>query len=602
LEGSEYAIFKKSDMERVDATSVSWDKIKGWLASCDKHSHAQNFLPFGRERLLKLKLRLIDVTERCLVTIPTEGEYAALSYRWGGVLQPCLTPHNLDRLEQPGALDHADACSKTVRDAMQVCQKVGVRYLWVDALCIMQNKQQKSLHIANMDVIYASAAFTIVPADSWNADHGIHGVSLNRRQAHLYDYDQSWFVFGVSSIIAWIFGSPWAQRPWTYQEITLSRRLLVFTEELCCLVCPEKVYREDGYAEPPPPHSDKSLPSILLQYEPSFSSELPRLVTFPQWDRAFDSYQSWVCRALKAGRIRYSPLKMYAIFVTSYLRKDFTKSDDILEAFCNILAALVPRMGQFWYGLPRCHLLESLTWHYDEIPVMPGEFHRTGQRFHPISRRKESPSWSWTGWVHCPRAGVSLTSCAFVETRITRNQSRTEPEMISVYARDQSDTLFRVNRSGSACALFDSELNEKDEDEVYNCLSKLIVPLDTLLIFKTIVLKVQVAPHSFHEKGGWAMFPIADGDNKLNLSCGRLTVAHLEVAWRETQGSELTFAILGIFPCVQYASMRVIALVLDYRDGVYYRQTSVALNICIPVDQFISNISRIGESRLIILG
>lgn len=75
-------------------------------------------------------------------------EYLALSYPWGetarGIL--CADTSNIDALCQTGSLD-IDALkehlgkrpSRTVLDAMHLARSLGFRYLWVDALCILQD-------------------------------------------------------------------------------------------------------------------------------------------------------------------------------------------------------------------------------------------------------------------------------------------------------------------------------------------------------------------------------------------------------------------------------------------------------------------------------
>ncbi|KAH8693399.1 heterokaryon incompatibility, partial [Phaeosphaeriaceae sp. PMI808] len=67
-----------------------------------------------------------------------------------------------------GALDKPSACSQTIRDAMLIYRRTGVRYLWVDALCILQDSppEELSKQINNMDSVYTNAHFTIVAADS----------------------------------------------------------------------------------------------------------------------------------------------------------------------------------------------------------------------------------------------------------------------------------------------------------------------------------------------------------------------------------------------------------------------------------------------------
>lgn len=70
--------------------------------------------------------------------MPDDG-FVALSYMWG--------PHpNLDmwtttlatvsELETDGGITRSRT-PQTIKDAMQICDKVGQRYLWVDRLCII---------------------------------------------------------------------------------------------------------------------------------------------------------------------------------------------------------------------------------------------------------------------------------------------------------------------------------------------------------------------------------------------------------------------------------------------------------------------------------
>src|SRR5579862_8690574 len=100
-----------------------------------------------------------------------------------------------------------------------------------------------------MDSIYANAYFTIVAADSASAHQGIHGVSIARTQPECFKFyfttKDSAECFsaglGISSAEVLANSTKWATRAWTYQEALLSRRLLVFTEELCFLICPDGI-------------------------------------------------------------------------------------------------------------------------------------------------------------------------------------------------------------------------------------------------------------------------------------------------------------------------------------------------------------------------
>jgi hypothetical protein len=109
---------------------VSWVDIRQKLSLCEVISRHE---PSEREiqTMRSLDIWLIDVDSSRIVRMSdAEDDYAALSYVWGGP-QPMLLENNLNQMQLPGALDHSTACSQTIRDAVTVCRRTGVRYLWV---------------------------------------------------------------------------------------------------------------------------------------------------------------------------------------------------------------------------------------------------------------------------------------------------------------------------------------------------------------------------------------------------------------------------------------------------------------------------------------
>lgn len=63
--------------------------------------------------------------------------------------------------------------SQTVQDAILVTRKLGVRYLWVDALCIVQDDESsKNKEIDRMGKVYANAVLTISASSSQSAAEG----------------------------------------------------------------------------------------------------------------------------------------------------------------------------------------------------------------------------------------------------------------------------------------------------------------------------------------------------------------------------------------------------------------------------------------------
>ncbi|PSN63125.1 hypothetical protein BS50DRAFT_456493, partial [Corynespora cassiicola Philippines] len=111
--------------------------------------------PFG--------LMAVDTMSLCVHQISSEDAYLALSYVWGDRNTFLLSRDNLSTLSEAGALT---ACwqmiPQTIKDAIILAKDIGFRYLWVDALCIVQNDPNNKLrNIQQMASIYANATACI---------------------------------------------------------------------------------------------------------------------------------------------------------------------------------------------------------------------------------------------------------------------------------------------------------------------------------------------------------------------------------------------------------------------------------------------------------
>lgn len=168
-------------------------KIKRWLDSCEE-------VPEKQERdgtaaildlyeSLELHSRVIDVIRLRVVPAPKRCRYVALSYVWGGRQRWTLRDGN-DRFFRNDGTVERRRCSKTIWDAIQLCQNVGERYLWVDALCIVQDTEDKHAQIQAMEAIYREAIFTIAAAAGGHADTGLMGVSDGSRRLSTIDDQQ----------------------------------------------------------------------------------------------------------------------------------------------------------------------------------------------------------------------------------------------------------------------------------------------------------------------------------------------------------------------------------------------------------------------------
>lgn len=138
--------------------------------------------------------------------------YATLSYCWGkGPHSHSLTKSNMKEYEK--CISDIPA---TLRDAISLVRDMGLHYVWIDALCIVQDDEEDwKIEAGKMAEIYASALFCISALCTTGSDSGLFGNTHR-----IPSTKKSWeFVSSFESF-------PLNSRGWTLQERYLSPRLL----------------------------------------------------------------------------------------------------------------------------------------------------------------------------------------------------------------------------------------------------------------------------------------------------------------------------------------------------------------------------------------
>jgi Heterokaryon incompatibility protein (HET) len=152
-----HIIGTRPPLQSFDSEGV-YSFISDQMTECDKHAACAG--PLARI----LPKRLIDVgsfgQEPFLVSPPrgTMGMYVALSYCWGSQQPVVLTVAMLQQKTQP--IFPLERLPPTLRDAINICRRLAFQYIWIDALCIIQDSPGDEDWISEsgcMDKIYGQA-------------------------------------------------------------------------------------------------------------------------------------------------------------------------------------------------------------------------------------------------------------------------------------------------------------------------------------------------------------------------------------------------------------------------------------------------------------
>jgi hypothetical protein len=206
----------KATMRNKDDTQeVYWPAICSQLHTSSQ-SNGEIVVPLGNNDQL-VDVRVIDVDKCCVTDLPYQSEYAALSYVWGTHQEEQfqLTTLNLARLETAYSLSE-EVLPRTIEDSMELCRRVGHKYLWVDRLCILQDAEpeHKTGQLDQMYAIYQQADFTVI-ALAGDASHGLPGISRPKSSRPRILAFENFAISERVPDISWLKSeSEWNKRGW----------------------------------------------------------------------------------------------------------------------------------------------------------------------------------------------------------------------------------------------------------------------------------------------------------------------------------------------------------------------------------------------------
>ncbi|KAK2604476.1 hypothetical protein N8I77_007403 [Diaporthe amygdali] len=406
----------------------NFNLARKWLGACrQQHDNCLS------ARLPQLPTRVIDVGvhpayKDVRLRVPQPGskaEYVALSHCWGGEVTPKLAGGNLE--EFTVGLPFATLAAN-FQDAIKVTRELGIRYLWIDCLCILQGSDQGSRadwerESKAMTAVYRDCTLTISALASSKSTDGFLTYesdicrSAERRLIYIdvvpATTGKSWPAWvekfdpkKEESLFQLEKDGPLARRGWTLQENILSPRHLFYGVNSIHWVCPAGYKSANGMRGM----------HILDKKYPELSPVL------------FDGILREKSQAPKCDA--EDILLRYYDLVERYSGRALTVTLDKLPAFSAIAQRLQPILGDYIAGLWRRDIIRGMWWVAGTNAVRPLEY--------------RGPSWSWASMDG---------NIEFTDTSLLREEGPLDSQVLdhSICLVDPTNPFGQV-RSGSLTA------------------------------------------------------------------------------------------------------------------------------------------------------
>ena len=225
------------------------DSLK-FIATCLKEcmeNHGE-----ATETLSELPRRVIEITNvtsiRLVEPEGQRGRYMTLSHRWGGSGNSTTAPKKTTR---QNIRDHqtdiaVNQLTPAMQDAIAIAHWLGIRYIWIDSLCIIQDdiddwvsesaKMSRIYSQSTLTVFATSTAGCFIPREGFRKKHYNYTDRSHGRAVELVAHDPLQHSH-VDRSFREVAANNLFKRGWAFQEWLLNPRAIVFgSDELlwCC--------------------------------------------------------------------------------------------------------------------------------------------------------------------------------------------------------------------------------------------------------------------------------------------------------------------------------------------------------------------------------
>lgn len=326
-------------------------------------------------------VKLIDTAKQ-----RPSSPYATLSHRWGKGEYLQLNRHTSAVFSEAVPISEL---SKTFKDAITVTFRLGISYLWIDSLCIMQDRDDLSdwLHEASlMNKVYLHSHCNISASVSLD---GSQGLSRQRDVANLYsptisllqgasdknseDHLETYHLINDSLYFFNVTKSPINTRGWVFQEMLLAPRVLHFSHDQLFWEC-----RQHRTCEVDAKDND-----LAGRYQ-----SISKFKSYLQ-GRAATSTPYPSQAANNDLRDKAEGYEMWHDLIEEYSSKDLTNPLDKLVALSGIAKLMSTFIqGTYIAGMWRENLERDLLWFKPDA-------YDNGDTLTEQTKVYRAPTWSW---------------------------------------------------------------------------------------------------------------------------------------------------------------------------------------------------------------
>ncbi|KAK1984378.1 heterokaryon incompatibility protein [Colletotrichum cereale] len=341
--------------------------LAGWRMRKCKASHK-----LCKPRSSEMPTRVLAVGKasqkpRLIITNGLQEPYLALSYCWGPGRDIFTLTHKTKDELFSGVME--GKLTKTHQESIHFARSLGIDYIWIDALCIIQGDADDwAFESQRMAQVYGNAALTIIAGRSTDARDGFLMNRLDQKvpPCALPLSPNTKDTVSVCLPRSTTIG-PVSTRGWCFQEEKLSTRAVVFGQEQIIYQCRSETNWEDGQV-----NFKDSNPTFLT---PGFSAG-----------------------AGHTAADKETTLMMWYEFVDLYTMRALSNPHDVFAAIASISRLAQDVLGsRYLAGVWEDDLIRGLLWKprhqvnawFNEPPTRPKP---TPFAPAPVVR---APSWSW---------------------------------------------------------------------------------------------------------------------------------------------------------------------------------------------------------------